>query len=110
MRCKTEQEDPGCLPDPEAKAEGDLRVIVAVPKGLSRPQGAGQDKWPSRFRRKPRTGQNPAYSHLKAGVLRQRGAPVLFLLSVIFGPGMIARRLLLQPHCLFSRIACSRML
>jgi len=32
MRCKTEQEDPGCLPEPGAKARGDLRVIVAVRK------------------------------------------------------------------------------
>ena len=32
MRCKTEQEEPGCLPDPAAQAAGDLRVLVAVRK------------------------------------------------------------------------------
>ncbi len=43
MRCKTEQEEPGCLPDPAAKAAGDLRVIVAVRKDRPRrKEGARQ--------------------------------------------------------------------
>jgi len=59
MRCKTEQEDPGCLPDPEAKADGDLRVIVAAREGCparkawgktnGRP-GSGESRGPDRIR------------------------------------------------------------
>ncbi len=80
MRCKTEQEEAGCLPESPAQAGEVLRVIVAVRKDCPARKVRAKTNDRPRSLRKWRTGQNPAYSHQQTGVFRQRSIPVLIFI------------------------------
>jgi len=83
MRCKTEQEEPGCLPDPAAQAAGDLRVLVAVRKDCPvRKAGARQMavQAPAQAAGRTESGLQPS----KTGALRE-GCPRPFCQTEIRG-------------------------